>query len=225
MSGAFAALVARELRLALRAGGGTAVGAVFFLAVVTLIPFGVGPDRALLARIAPAVLWLGALLATLLGLDRLVQADQEDGSLDLLHLSGLPLELVVLGKIVGQWLSNGLPLVVLSPVLGLALGLPAAGLWAVPATLLIGTPALTALGAVGASLTVGLRRGGLIVPVLILPLVVPVLIFGVSAAEAAIVGPMPVGPPLLILAALTLFALVLAPIAGAAALRLAQGES
>ncbi|MDQ0468262.1 heme exporter protein CcmB [Labrys wisconsinensis] len=218
---ALGALFLREIRLAVRVGGGAMMGVVFFLAVVTVIPFGVGPDMALLGRIGPAVLWLGALLATLLGLDRLFQADQEDGSLDLIHLAGPPLELVVAVKVAAHWVATGLPLVVAAPVLGIFVNLPFAGVGAVTLTLLVGTPALTFLGAIGAALTVALRRGGLLLSILILPLTIPVLVFGVAAANAAILGAGPFLPPFLILAALTLFAVVVGAVASAWALRFA----
>lgn len=218
MSGPLAALLSREVRLAVRAGGGAATGLVFFLAVVTVVPFGVGPDPRLLARIGPAILWLGALLSTLLGLDRLFQADREDGSLDLLMASSVPLELVVAVKGAAHWGATGLPLVVAAPVLGLLLDIGAAPLWRTALTLLVGTPALTALGAIGAALTVSLRRGGLLVPILVLPFGVPVLIFGVSAATA--LGPDAFRTPFLVLCGLSLFALVLGAVAAAAALRL-----
>jgi heme exporter protein B len=218
---ALAALFRRELQLGVRVGGGATMGVVFFLAVVTVIPFGVGPDLALLSRIGPAILWLGALLATLLGLDRLFQADQEDGSLDLLHHSSVPLELAVLVKALAHWTATGLPLVIATPFLAAFVNLPLAGSAAVTLTLLVGTPALTFLGAIGAGLTVALRRGGLLLSILILPLAIPVLIFGVSAANAAITGPAPFLPPFLILCALTLFSVVLGVIAAASALRAA----
>ncbi|WP_307437800.1 heme exporter protein CcmB [Labrys monachus] len=213
------ALLVRELRLAVRAGGGAPVGVVFFLAVVTVVPFGVGPDLNLLARIGPAILWLGALLATLLGLDRLFQADLDDGSLDLIHLGPVPLELAVAVKALAHWIATGLPLVVAAPLLGLFVNLPASGIGAVTLTLLVGTPALTFLGTIGAALTVALRRGGLLLSILILPLAIPVLIFGVAAANAAIAGPMPFLPPFLLLCAMTLFSIVLGTVASAWALR------
>eukprot|EP01036_Dinobryon_divergens_P052184 gene52184-69814_t len=175
------------------------MGVLFFLAVVTVIPFGVGPDLALLARIGPAILWIGALLATLLGLDRLFQSDHEDGSLDLLHLTDVPLSLIVATKAFAHWTASGLPLVLAAPLLGVFVNLPAAGIGAVTLTLLVGTPALAFLGAIGAALTVALRRGGLLLSILILPLAIPVLIFGVAAANAAITGPTPFLPPFLIL--------------------------
>ncbi|WP_436643799.1 heme exporter protein CcmB [Microbaculum sp. FT89] len=221
MTGAVAALFRREIRLSLRVGGGAMMGAVFFLIVVALMPFAVGPDLNLLKRVGPAVLWIGALLATLIGLDRLFQADHEDGSLDLLTMTETPLVVIVAVKAIAHWVTTGLPLVLAAPLLGLMLNVDPAALGAVALTLLVGTPALTFLGAIGAALTVALRRGGLLVPVTVLPLTVPVLIFGVGATDAAITGPMPMSTPLLVLAGLTLLSLVLAPIAAAAALKLA----
>jgi heme exporter protein B len=207
------------MRLSIRIGGGALMGVLFFLIVVTLVPFAVGPDLAQLQRIGPAILWIGALLASLLALDRLFAADNEDGSLDLLLMGRTPLELVVLAKAIAHWLTTGLPLVIATPLLGLFLNLEPAAIGAVALTLLIGTPALTSIGLIGAALAVALRRGGLLLPVLVLPLTVPVLIFGVAASNAAIVGPVPFGAPLAILGALTLGSLVLGPFAAAAALR------
>jgi len=215
---AFAAVTAQTARLSWRSGGAL-IGVVFFLAVVTVIPFGVGPDLKLLARIGPAMLWVGALLATLLNLDRLFRDDRDDGSLDLLILAGQPVELTVLAKCLGAWLATGLPLVVVAPFLGILLGLEPAALAATTATLLAGTPALTLIGAIGAALTAALGRGGLLVAALVLPFTIPVLIFGVSAAASVIVGPTPFLPPFLILVALTLVSAVIAPVACAAALR------
>lgn len=219
MSGWAMALFKRDLRLSVRIGGSALVGVLFFLAVVTVIPFGVGPDLNLLARIGPAILWIGALLATLLGLDRLFQADREDGTLDLMMMSARPLELVVLVKCLAHWIATGLPLVVAAPLLAVFLNLDPVSMGAVTATLLVGTPALTLIGAIGASLTVSLRRGGLLLAVLVIPLAIPVLIFGVSAADAAIHDPVPFLTPFLILCALTLIAAVVGPVASAAALR------
>ena len=216
---ALRALLVRDMRIALRIGGGALMGVLFFLAVVTLTPFAVGPDPALLRRIGPAILWLGALLASLLALDRLFAADHEDGSLDLILMGSAPLELTVAVKALAHWLTTGLPLVVAVPVLGLLLDLDPLAIGAVALTLLAGTPALTFIGVIGAALAVALRRGGLLLPVLVLPLIVPVLIFGVSAADAAIVGPMPFGAPFTILCALTLMSLVIGPFAAAATLR------
>jgi heme exporter protein B len=213
------ALLVRDMRLAVRLGGGAPMGVLFFLIVVTLMPFALGPDLALLRRIGPAILWLGALLASLLALDRLFAADHEDGSLDLILTSRLPLELMVAVKALAHWLTTGLPLVIAAPVLALFLDLDPPAMAAVALTLLIGTPALTFIGTVGAALAVTLRRGGLILAVLVLPLTIPVLIFGVAAANAAVIGPMPFGPPFTILCALSLTSFVVGPFAAAAALR------
>ncbi|MHA7775937.1 heme exporter protein CcmB [Roseibium sp. M-1] len=221
MSGWAVALFRRDLRLAVRVGGSALVGVLFFLAVVTVIPFGVGPDLNLLARIGPAILWIGALLATLLGLDRLFQADREDGTLDLMLMAGRPLELLVLIKCAAHWVATGLPLVVAAPLLGIFLNLDPVAMGAVTLTLLVGTPALTLIGAIGAALTVSLRRGGLLLAVLVIPLAIPVLIFGVSSADAAIHDPVPFLTPFLILCALSLIAAVIGPVAAATALRFA----
>jgi heme exporter protein B len=216
---AFHALLWRDMRLAVRAGGGALIGALFFLIVVTLVPFAVGPDLALLQRIGPAMLWLGALLASLLALDRLLTSDYEDGSLDLLMTGSLPLELAVLAKAIAHWLATGLPLVIITPVLGLMLNVELRAMGAVALTLLVGTPALTFIGLIGAALSVTLRRGGLLLAALVLPFTVPVLIFGVAAANAAIAGPVPFGPAFTILCALALASVVIGPFAAAAALR------
>jgi heme exporter protein B len=216
---ALSALLVRDMRLAVRVGGGALIGVLFFLIVVTLMPFAIGPDLALLARIGPAILWLGALLASLLALDRLIAADHEDGSLDLILMARAPLELTVAVKAVAHWLTTGLPLVVAAPLLGLLLNLDPKASGTVALTLLIGTPALTFIGLIGAALAVALRRGGLLLAVLVLPMTIPVLIFGVAASNAAIVGPVPFGTPLTVLTALTLASLVLGPFAAAAALR------
>jgi heme exporter protein B len=214
-----AALMLRDMRLAVRLGGGAPIGVLFFLIVVTLVPFALGPDLALLRRIGPAILWLGALLASLLTLDRLFAADHDDGSLDLIMMSRLPLELAVGAKALAHWLTTGLPLVIASPVLALFLDLDPPVMAAVALTLLAGTPALTFIGAVGAAVAVTLRRGGLILAVLVLPLTIPVLIFGVAAANSAIVGPVPFGTPFTVLCGLTLASAVIGPVAAAAALR------
>ena len=216
---AFTALLTRDIRLAIRVGGGALMGALFFLIVVTMMPFAIGPDLALLARIGPAILWLGALLASLLALDRLFATDYEDGSLDLLMMGPLPLELSVATKALAHWLTTGLPLVVIAPLLGLMLNVELHAMGWLVLTLLAGTPALTFTGLVGAALAVALRRGGLLLAVLVLPLTVPVLIFGVAAANAALAGTTPFGPPFTILCGLTLASLVLGPVAAAAALR------
>ena len=212
-------MLLRDMRLSVRLGGGALIGVLFFLLVVTLMPFAIGPDLALLARIGPAILWLGALLASLLALDRLIAADYEDGSLDLILMARAPLELALAAKAIAHWLTTGLPLVIAAPLLGLMLNLDPTATGAVALTLLAGTPALTFIGLVGAALTVALRRGGLLIAVLVLPLTVPVLIFGVAASNAAIVGPVPFGMPFTILCALTLMSAVIGPFAAAAALR------
>ena len=216
---ALRALLVRDMRIAVRIGGGALMGVLFFLTVVTLVPFAIGPDLALLRRIGPAILWIGALLASLLALDRLFAADYEDGSLDLILMGASPLELTVAIKGLAHWLTTGLPLVAAAPLLGLLLNLDPKATGAVALTLAAGTPALTFIGLIGAALTVALRRGGLLLAVLILPLTVPVLIFGVAASNAAIVGPVPFGTPFTILCALMLTSLVVGIFAAAAALR------
>ena len=216
---ALAAMVRRDIRIALRVGGGALIGVLFFLTVVVLMPFAVGPDLALLTRLGPAILWLGALLASLLTLDRLFMADHEDGSLDLIVMSRTPLELSCAAKALAHWLAAGLPLVIATPVLGLLLNLDATSTSAVALTLLAGTPALTFTGMIGAALAVTLHRGGLLLAVLVLPLSIPVLIFGVAASDAVITGPLSFGAPFSILCALSLISFVVGPFAAAASLR------
>ena len=212
------ALLLRDLRLALRAGGGFGLGLAFFLIVTVLVPFSVGPNSDLLAVIAPGILWLAALLACLLSLDRILALDWEDGSLDLLATSPLPMEAAVAIKALAHWLTTGLPLVAAAPVLGVLLNLPAPGyLWLV-VSLAAGTPALSVIGTFGAALTVGLKRGGLLLSLLVLPLYVPTLIFGAEVARRGAEG-MAVSTPLLLLAGITLGAAALLPFASAAALR------
>lgn len=215
------ALFMRDLRLGIRAGGGALVGVLFFLTVVAVVPFGVGPDLNLLARIGPAILWIGALLASLLGLDRLFQADREDGSLDLMVLADTRhmLALTVAIKCLAHWTASVLPLVIASPLLGLFMNMEPLGIVATTLTLLVGTPAIAFVGAVGAAVAVTLPRGGLLVSVLVLPLVIPVLIFGVSAAYGAVADPNPFLPPFLILCALTMGFAVIGPLAAALALK------
>jgi len=215
----FSALLDREIRLAWRIGGGGLLAVAFFLITVTMIPFGVGPETGILSRISAGVVWVAALLAVLLSLDRLFQADFEDGSLDHLALSPLPLEAIVLGKCLAHWLTTGLPVVIAAPVLAILLNMDPAGLWILMVSMAIGTPALSLIGAIGAALTVGLRRGGLILSLLVMPLYVPTLIFGALAVEAALSARAPT-PLLLIEGAITLFVLVISPLAAAAALRL-----
>ncbi len=215
------ALYMRDLRLGLRVGGGALIGILFFLAVIAVMPFGVGPDLKLLARIGPAMLWIGALLATLLGLDRLFQADREDGSLDLMLIAAdrhMP-ALTIFVKCAAHWTASVLPLVIAAPLLGLFMNMDAPAIGATALTLLVGTPAIAFVGAVGAALAVALPRGGLLVSVIVLPLVIPVLIFGVSASYGATVDNAPFLAPFLILTALTLFFAVLGPLAASAALK------
>ena len=215
---ALAGLIRRDLRLALRQGSDAVLVLAFFVMAVLLFPFGVGPEPNLLARIAAGVIWSMALLAALLSFDRLFQADHEDGSLDLLALAPLPLSAIVLAKTTAHWLTTGLPLLLVSPLLALVLRLPGEALPMLLLALLLGTPTLSLIGAVGAALTLGARRGGVLLPLLVLPLYVPVLIFGVAAVDAAGAG-VASGPPLALLGGILLAALPLAPWAAAAALR------
>ncbi|MEQ6247641.1 heme exporter protein CcmB [Sulfitobacter sp. HNIBRBA3233] len=213
------ALLVRDLRLALRAGGGFGLGLAFFLILTVLVPFSVGPQSALLASIAPGVLWLGALLACLLSLDRLLALDFEDGTLDVLVTAPLPLEAALAIKGLAHWITTGLPLVVAAPALGVLLSLPPEGyLWLV-VSLALGTPALSMIGTFGAALTVGIKRGGLLLSLLVLPLYVPTLIFGAEAARRGAQG-MAVETPLLLLAGISLGTIALLPFAAAAALRM-----
>ncbi len=220
MSGAFLKLLFRDVRLALREGGaiGTALG--FYLMVVAILPLGLGPDLKLLSRIAPGVLWIALLLSALLSADRIFHADHEDGTLEALSLGPLPLELVALAKACAHWLTTALPLALLAPLLGLMLNLEASAYLPLAGTMLVGTPAISFIGSIGAALTLGLGRGGLLLSLLVLPLFIPVLVFGVSTISAIVSGPGSFASPLLILAAFSLTSIVLAPIATAAALRL-----
>lgn len=212
------ALLIRDFRLAMRAGGGFGLGLAFFLLVAVLVPLGVGPEAAVLAKIAPGILWVAALLACLLSLDRIFALDFEDGSLDLLATAPMPLEGVVAVKALAHWLVTGLPLTVVAPVLGLLLNLPAAGYGWLVASLMLGTPALSVIGCFGAALTVGLKRGGLLLSLLVLPLYMPTLIFGAEVVKRGAMG-MDVATPLLMLAGITAGAAALLPIASAAAIR------
>jgi heme exporter protein B len=214
------ALLVRDMRIAVRVGGGALIGVLFFVVVVILTPFAVGPDLALLKRIGPAILWLAALLASLLALDRLFASDHEDGSLDLILTGRAPLELVIAAKGLAHWLTTAVPLIVAAPLIGLLLDIEPPAQAGLVLTLLVGTPALTFIGIIGAAIAVTLRRGGLLLAILVLPLTVPVLIFGVAAANAAVAGPVPFGTPFTVLCALTLASLVIGPFAAAAALRL-----
>ena len=213
------ALLLRDLRLALRAGGGFGLGLAFFLILVVLVPFSVGPQSALLSAIAPGVLWLGALLACLLSLDRLLALDYEDGTLDVLATAPLPLEAALAVKSLAHWITTGLPLVIAAPALGVLLNLPVAGFGWLVVSLLLGTPALSMIGCFGAALTVGIKRGGLLMSLLVLPLYVPTLIFGAEVARRGATG-MDAQTPLVLLAGITLGTLALLPFAAAAALRM-----
>ena len=211
-------LFLRDLSLGLRSGGGFGLAIVFFLMIVTLVPFSIGPEPLLLSRVAPGVLWLGALLACLLSLDRLFALDFEDGTLDLLATAPLPLEGVVAAKAAAHWVGTGLPLTIAAPFFGILLGLPGeANLWLV-ISLALGTPALSLIGAFGAALTVGLKRGGLLLSLLVLPLYVPTLIFGADTVRRAASG-LDGTTPLALLSGISLACLALLPFVAAAALR------
>jgi len=211
-------LLKRDLALAVRAGGGFGLSLAFFLIFTTLVPFGVGPNTGILGSIAPGVLWLGALLACLLSLDRIFQLDWEDGTLDLVATSPVPLEGLVAMKALAHWITTGLPLVIVAPALGLLLNLPGAAYPWLIASLALGTPALSAIGAFGAALTVGIKRGGLLLSLLVLPLYVPTLIFGALSVSNAATGQDPL-TPLALMAGITLGCLAILPFAAAAALR------
>lgn len=212
------ALYWRDVRLAFGAGGGGLVGVIFYLAVTAVAPFAIGPDLPLLAQIGPALLWLAALLSLLLGLERLFQADAEDGTLDQLRLAETPLVMVVLAKAAAHWTAAALPLLVATPLAAILLNMDLTALWLTLAGLVIGTPGLALIGAVGAAVAVSLRRAGVLIAVLVLPLSVPFVIFGVAAVEAGAAGRDPL-PALALLVAATLVALVVAPVAAAAALK------
>jgi heme exporter protein B len=212
------ALMRRDLRLAWRTPGESATVVLFFVLACVLFPLGVGPEPIILARIATGVIWVMALLAGLLSFERLFQLDAEDGSVDLIALSPAPLELLVFGKCAAHWLITGLPLLVVSPLLGVLLNLPMEAFATLLAALALGTPVVSLLGAIGAALTLGARRGGVLLPLLILPLYVPVLIFGVAAVEASVAGLSP-RPHLLLLGAILVVSLLLTPFAAAAAVR------
>lgn len=213
------ALIRRDLVLSIRQGGGVGTALGFFLTVVVLLPIGLGPDQAMLGRIAPGALWIALLLSVLLSADRIYQQDYEDGSLDLMTMGPVPFELVALAKSVAHWLSTSLPLAIAAPILGFLVNLEPSAILPMGTAMILGSVALSLLASIGAAITVGLRRGGLLVSLLVLPLYVPVLIFGMSASQAGTAGPDIATPSLLILAALALASLVLSPIASAAALR------
>lgn len=215
-----AALIVRDVRLAVRQGGGVGTALGFYLIVVAMMPLGLGPDLALLARIAPGVLWIGLLLAALLSLPRMLESDEEDGTLEVLATGPLPLELVCAAKALAHWISTGIPLTLMAPLLGLMLNLDADAYVPLLVTMLVGTPAISFLGSIGAALTLKARRGGLLVALLVLPLYVPTLIYGIAAISAAGLGGEGFQGAFLIVAALSLGSLVLGPMASAAALRI-----
>jgi heme exporter protein B len=213
-------LIGRDLRLAFRDGGAVGSALGFYLIVVTILPLGLGPDLKLLGRVAPGVLWIALLLSALLSVDRIFHNDYEDGSLEAMALGPLPLELVAAAKSMAHWISTGVPLALMAPILGLMLNLDAAAYGPLLLTVLAGTPAVSFTGAIGAGLTLGLRRGGLLLSLLILPLYVPVLIFGVSSVTAVTSGIGSFSAPFSILCAISLATMALAPFAAAAALRM-----
>lgn len=212
------ALIRRDLALSFRQGGGAGTALGFFLAVVVLLPIGIGPDQALLARIAPGALWISLLLSVLLSADRIFQQDYEDGSLDIMTMGPVPFEMVALAKAIAHWLSTSLPLAIAAPVLGFLVNLEPAAILPLCVAMVLGSVALSLLAAIGAAVTVGLRRGGLLVSILVLPLYVPVMIFGLSASQPGAAQGLTTAS-LLILAAITLVSLVISPLASAAALR------
>ncbi|MSO85025.1 MAG: heme exporter protein CcmB [Rhodospirillales bacterium] len=214
----FLAIVRRDVRLAFRQGTDTLMTLAFFVIAVVLFPLGVGPEPNVLARIGGGVVWVAALLASMLALERLFQTDYEDGGLELLALAPMPLQIVVLAKVLAHWLATGLPLAVAAPVLGLLMNTPPDVFPVLVAALLLGTPTLSLIGAIGAGLILGARRGGVLLALLVLPLFIPVLVFGVSAVEMAAQGLSPKAS-LLILGAMALAALALGPWAAAAAVR------
>ena len=213
------ALFIRDIRLAFRAGGGFGMGFSFYLLIAVLVPLGVGPDPTVLARIAPGILWVGALLSCLLSLDRLFALDYEDGSLDLLATAPVPLEGVVLMKALAHWIVTGVTLVIMAPVLALLLNLETSGYVWLVISLALGTPALSMIGAFGAALTVGVRRGGLLLGLLVLPMYLPTLIFGAEVIKRGAAG-LAVGTPLALLAGVTAATIALLPYAAASALRI-----
>lgn len=220
---AFLTLIGRDLRLARQQGGNVTTALGFYLVIVATMPLGLGPDPNLLSRIAPGVLWVALLLSSLLSSDRMFQDDYEDGSLEIIALGPLPLELVALAKSIAHWITVGIPLLLLAPVLALLLNMNESAYAPLVATLIAGTPAVSFLAGIGAALTTGMRRGGVLLSLLILPLYIPVLIFSVSAVDAVVTGPGSFTSPFLILCALTLASIAFAPFAMAAAIRLNLG--
>lgn len=218
MTATLGRLILRDLRLALRQGVDAVMAVAFFVIAVALFPLGVGPEPNILARIAAGVIWVAALLAAMLSLDRLFQQDYEDGSLELLVLAPAPLELIVLAKVTAHWLTTGLPLLLAAPLLAILMNMDASGFAVLLLAMLLGTPSLSLIGAIGGALVLGARRGGVLIALLVLPLYIPVLIFAVSAVDAVLTGQSP-RPHLLLLGAILAAALPLAPLSAAAALR------
>lgn len=218
---AFGVIIGRELKLAARGGSDVLTLVLFFVMIGVVVPFAIGPDKVMLARLAPGIIWIAAFLSMLLGLDRLFRADHEDGTLILLRHADLPFSAIVAAKVMAHWLLTAVPLIVASPVLAVMLAMDQAMLGRALVSLLVGTPALVALGAIGAAVTVSIRRGGLIAPVLILPLAVPILIFGVGAISTG-AAPDQSRAALLFLAAISLITVALAPFV--AALAISSGE-
>lgn len=216
----FLTLILRDLLLARRHGGALAVTLGFYLMVVTMLPLGLGPNQKLLGQIAPGVLWVALLLSSLLSADRMFHDDHEDGSLEVIALGPLPLEAVALAKTLAHWLTVGVPLMLLAPVLGMMLNMNGAAFGPLVLTLLVGTPAVSFLAGIGAALTLGLRKGGPLLSLIIMPFYIPILIFGVLAIDAVVTGPGSFLPPFYILCAVTLISAVVAPFAMAGALRL-----
>lgn len=216
------ALLARDVKLAWREGGSIGVALGFYLIVIVITPLGLGPDLNLLSRIAPGILWVGLLLAALLSAGRIFESDYEDGALDVLATGPLPLSVIAGVKCLAHWLATGIPLVFLAPLLGLLLNLPLGTFPSMALAMLAGSPAVSFIAGIGASLTLGLRRSGLLLALLVIPLYVPILIFGVSSMTPYVTGPGSLWQPLFILCALSLASMVLAPIAAAAALRTAM---
>ncbi len=223
MMGPLVAIIGRDIKLAIRDGAGLGTALGFYMLVVTMLPLGLGPDMKLLSRIAPGMLWIALLLAALLSMSRLFEADQDDGSIELLATGTLPLEVIVAAKAFAHWVTTALPLAVATPVLGLLLNLDLQANGPLLLTMLAGTPAISFLGAIGAALTLKARRGGLLIALLVLPLYIPTLIFGISAISAVLLDTGAFAPSILILSAISLISIVLAPIAAAAALRAQLG--
>lgn len=218
---AFTAILIRDIRLATRSLGDMLTLILFFTMVGIIMPFAIGPDKTLLARLAPGIVWIAAFLSSLLALDRLFRADHEDGSLKAFRHAAISLPAIIFAKLIAYWLTTALPLIIATPLLAVMLNMDLSTFWRTEFSLLLGTPALAAFGAIGAAITVSLRRGGLITPVLILPLSVPILIFGVSAITAN-AGPDAETVAQMFLAGISLIAVAFAPFVGALALKLTE---